>query len=159
MFSNYDCWYPLAETAVEPHVELAFSFNHFAEQILIDSGLLLKTAIEGVALLILAYAIFKAIPNIILGGKKLNGKKMSRSNLLLLTRINLGAALALCLEFLLAADIAATVVAPSWDKLGQLAAITVIRTFLNYFLQNETKELEHERQSNIRTMDTKLLND
>jgi len=43
----------------------------------------------------------------------------------------------LALEFLLGADILRTAVAPSWQEIGQLAAIVVIRTFLNYFLQRE----------------------
>nr|WP_263858136.1 DUF1622 domain-containing protein [Waterburya agarophytonicola] len=82
---------------------------------------------------------------------------MNRQDTLLLVRIDLGTALSLSLEFLLAADIAATAVAPTWEKLGQLAAISAIRTFLNFFLQREIHELEHMRQSNIRTMDTQLL--
>ncbi|MCA1686343.1 MAG: DUF1622 domain-containing protein [Planctomycetia bacterium] len=52
-------------------------------------------------------------------------------------RLNLGRSLALALEFLLGADILRTAVAPSWREIGQLAAIVVIRTFLNYFLQRE----------------------
>lgn len=52
-------------------------------------------------------------------------------------RLNLGRSLALALEFLLGADILRTAVAPSWQQIGQLAAIVVIRTFLNYFLQRE----------------------
>jgi uncharacterized membrane protein len=42
--------------------------------------------------------------------------------------------LALALEFQLAADILSTAIAPSWDRIGKLAAIAVIRTALNYFL-------------------------
>lgn len=53
--------------------------------------------------------------------------------------------LMLALEFALAADIAETAVSPTWEELGQLAAIAAIRTFLNYFLEKdlaETRELE-----------------
>ncbi|MFC0253695.1 DUF1622 domain-containing protein [Massilia consociata] len=49
--------------------------------------------------------------------------------------------LTLALELQLAADILSTSVAPSWDQIGKLAAIAVIRTALNYFLN---KEMEHE---------------
>lgn len=49
--------------------------------------------------------------------------------------------LTLALELQLAADILSTSVAPTWDRIGKLAAIAVIRTALNYFL---TKEMEHE---------------
>ena len=50
--------------------------------------------------------------------------------------------LALALELQLAADILSTSIAPSWDQIGKLAAIAVIRTALNYFL---TVEMRKER--------------
>lgn len=49
--------------------------------------------------------------------------------------------LTLALELQLAADILSTSVAPTWDRIGKLAAIAVIRTALNYFL---SKELQAE---------------
>lgn len=52
-------------------------------------------------------------------------------------RLRLGRWLALALEFLLAADILRTAVAPTWTEIGQLAAIAVLRTALNFFLQRE----------------------
>ncbi len=52
-------------------------------------------------------------------------------------RLQLGRWLALALEFELAADILRTAVAPTWNEIGQLAAIVVLRTVLNYFLQKE----------------------
>jgi len=45
--------------------------------------------------------------------------------------------LVLGLEFMLAADIVRTAIAPSWTDIGQLASIAVIRTFLNYFLEHD----------------------
>lgn len=48
--------------------------------------------------------------------------------------------LTLALELQLAADILSTAVAPTWDRIGKLAAIAVIRTTLNYFLNKEIKE-------------------
>jgi uncharacterized membrane protein len=45
------------------------------------------------------------------------------------------------LTFQLAADIIQTAIAPSWDDVGRLAAIAVIRTFLNYFLERGLKEM------------------
>ena len=50
--------------------------------------------------------------------------------------------LALALEFQLAADVLGTAIAPSWEQIGQLGAIAVIRTFLNYFLEKEMKDEE-----------------
>jgi uncharacterized membrane protein len=52
-------------------------------------------------------------------------------------RLSLGRWLALALEFELAADILRTAVAPTWTEIGQLAAIVILRTALNYFLQRE----------------------
>ncbi|SDD34846.1 Uncharacterized membrane protein [Massilia sp. PDC64] len=48
--------------------------------------------------------------------------------------------LTLALELQLAADILSTSVAPTWDRIGKLAAIAVIRTALNYFLNREMKD-------------------
>ena len=49
--------------------------------------------------------------------------------------------LVLALEFELAADIIRTAISPSWNDIGQLGAIAVIRTFLNYFLERDIREL------------------
>jgi uncharacterized membrane protein len=45
--------------------------------------------------------------------------------------------LMLALEFELAADVLRSAISPSWDDIGQLAAIAVVRTFLNYFLEKD----------------------
>ncbi len=59
--------------------------------------------------------------------------------------ISLAMWLLLGLEFELAADIVRSIIAPSWQDIGQLAAIAAIRTFLNFFLsrdiENSTAEL------------------
>lgn len=57
-------------------------------------------------------------------------------------RIHFGSALTVALELLLAADILATAIAPTWDDIGKLAAIAVLRTALNYFLERELKNNE-----------------
>ena len=46
------------------------------------------------------------------------------------------------LTFQLAADILQTSVAPSWDELGKLAAVAVIRTALNYFLEHDLQNFD-----------------
>lgn len=49
------------------------------------------------------------------------------------------------LTFQLAADIVHTAIAPTWDDIGRLAAIAVIRTFLTFFLDRDmekTRELQ-----------------
>lgn len=47
------------------------------------------------------------------------------------------------LTFQLAADIVHTAIAPTWDEIGKLAAVAVIRTFLTYFLD---RDMEAERR-------------
>lgn len=46
----------------------------------------------------------------------------------------------LALEFALAADLIETVVAPSWEQIGQLGAIGAIRIALGYFLGKDIAE-------------------
>jgi uncharacterized membrane protein len=53
-----------------------------------------------------------------------------------------GVWLLLGLQFALAADIVRSVISPSWNDIGQLAAIALIRTFLNYFLERDLVEVE-----------------
>jgi uncharacterized membrane protein len=55
--------------------------------------------------------------------------------------VTLGAWLILGLEFQLAADVVKTVIAPTWMEIGELGAIAVIRTFLNYFLAKDVERL------------------
>src|SRR4026207_269367 len=45
------------------------------------------------------------------------------------------------LTFQLAADIIETSISTSWEAIGRLAAIAVIRTFLTYFLERDTAEI------------------
>jgi uncharacterized membrane protein len=61
-------------------------------------------------------------------------------------RLSLGRFLVVALELQLAADIIGTAIAPSWEQIGQLAAIALIRTFLNYFLNKEIETEEKEKK-------------
>lgn len=58
-------------------------------------------------------------------------------------RLGLGTYLALGLEFQLASDVLRTAVSPSFEQIGQLAAIAAIRTALNWFL---SREIDEERR-------------
>jgi len=52
------------------------------------------------------------------------------------------------LTFQLAADIIETSVSTSWQTIGRVGAIAVIRTFLNYFLERDVdKDLAVEREA------------
>ncbi len=46
------------------------------------------------------------------------------------------------LTFQLAADILETSISPTWDDIGRVGAIAVIRTFLNFFLERDIAEAE-----------------
>lgn len=62
-------------------------------------------------------------------------------------RLSFARYLTLALELQLAADILSTSVAPTWDRIGKLAAIAVIRTALNYFLSKELQAESASKQS------------
>jgi uncharacterized membrane protein len=67
-------------------------------------------------------------------------------------RLRLSRWLVLALEFQVAADILHTAVAPTWDEIGQLAAVIVLRTVLNFFLQ-----MEIERSASKKSPDTPVV--
>ena len=48
------------------------------------------------------------------------------------------------LTFQLGADIVMTSVAPSWEEIGRLGAVALIRTFLNFFLEHDLERAERE---------------
>jgi uncharacterized membrane protein len=48
--------------------------------------------------------------------------------------------LILALEFELAADVLETAISPTWNDVGQLAAIAGVRTVLNYFLEKDIEK-------------------
>lgn len=60
-------------------------------------------------------------------------------------RLHLGRWLAVALELELGADILRTAVAPTWTEIGQLGAIVVLRTALNFFLQQEIDKAKARR--------------
>jgi uncharacterized membrane protein len=56
-------------------------------------------------------------------------------------RIKLGSYLVLALEFFISGDIVKTIITPTWQSLGILGAIVVIRTVLSYFLTKDLKKI------------------
>lgn len=60
--------------------------------------------------------------------------------------------LTLALELQLAADILSTSVAPTWDRIGKLAAIAIIRTALNYFLSKEVQQEQQQERGRPRVV-------
>jgi uncharacterized membrane protein len=73
---------------------------------------------------------------------RLRGEEVPKERI----RLSLGRALALALEFQLGADILSTALNPSPTDIGVLAAIAILRTALNFFLQRELRE-EARRQA------------
>jgi uncharacterized membrane protein len=69
-------------------------------------------------------------------------------------RLSFGAWLASALEFQLGADILSTTISPTFQALGQLGAIALIRTFLNYFLNKEL-EIEAKIQAKLKEINSK----
>ena len=55
-------------------------------------------------------------------------------------RIKLGSYLVLGLEFFIAGDVIKTIIIPTWESLGMLGAIVIIRTILSYFLTKDLKK-------------------
>jgi uncharacterized membrane protein len=57
-------------------------------------------------------------------------------------RLDLGRNLALSLEFLVAKDVLDSIVEPTWDELGKLAATIALRTVIQLSLTRELREVE-----------------
>lgn len=98
--------------------------------------LYLSIGVEAAAALVIAVAVLEAVgwSVVVFLSKGISPQKNQAAENI---RLRLGRWLAVALEFELAADILRTAVAPSWNDIGQLAAIAVLRTGLNYFLQKE----------------------
>lgn len=97
----------------------------------------LRLAVEAVGALVIGIGVVLAIYQLISHFRDEQSTNFNR------VRLTLGKYLALALEFQVGADILSTAIAPSYEQIGKLGAIVVIRTLLNYFL---TKELETERR-------------
>lgn len=67
-------------------------------------------------------------------------------------RLRLGRILALGLEFTVARYILRTAVAPTRQDILNLGAIVLLRTLLNYFLENEIRQAEERRSNPEETM-------
>jgi uncharacterized membrane protein len=93
--------------------------------------------VEGVAVLLIGYgaaeAFIMAVPHFLHHVREAGWRKA--------LFVRFGAWLLLGLQFALAADIVRSVISPSWNDIGQLAAIAAIRTFLNFFLERDMDEL------------------
>lgn len=99
-------------------------------------------AIDGMALLIIAAGTIEAFVNGVRVLVSSSSSHVRRDVWLRYARW-----LVVGLTFQLAADIIESSISTSWEAIGRLAAIAVIRTFLNYFLEKdlaEVRERQHE---------------
>ncbi|QEL57495.1 DUF1622 domain-containing protein [Chromobacterium paludis] len=102
-------------------------------------ALWLKLGVEACGALIIGAGVLLAAGRCL--RQRLAGQRSDYNQL----RLTFARFLALALELQLAADILSTAVAPSWDQIGKLGAIAVLRTALNYFLAREIREAEGSR--------------
>ena len=96
---------------------------------------------ELATVLVVALGAGEALIGLAMGWNKISGQGIKR-----LVWVRFASWILLSLEFALAADIVRTAIAPTWDDIGQLAAIAAIRTFLNYFLERDLEAFMHERK-------------
>lgn len=64
-------------------------------------------------------------------------------------RIKLGSYLVLALEFFIAGDIIKTIITPTWESVGILGVIVVIRTILSYFLTKDLKDFSKQEEAAV----------
>jgi uncharacterized membrane protein len=110
------------------------------EQTIIVAAQWLKLGIETVGALIICLGVILAIYQLTAHFVREQSSNFNH------VRLTLGKYLVLALEFQVGADILSTAIAPSWEQIGKLGAIALIRTVLNYFLTRELIE-EQKREA------------
>ena len=104
------------------------------EEILANLVLWLKLVIEAIGAVIIGIGMLLAGLRFARGSFPPTARDFTDA------RLTLARFLAIALEFQLGANILSMAVAPSWDAIGKLGAIAVIRTALNFFLSREMQE-------------------
>ena len=82
-------------------------------------------------------AFFTFVKDSVLGGSAREAIRESR--------LEIGHSFSLGLGFLIGASIIKSTVAPTWNDIGQLAAIIAIRTVLNHFLMRDIEKFQKKR--------------
>jgi uncharacterized membrane protein len=108
------------------------------EQIAKQITLVISQAAEILSACIIGIAIIKLLVNYLTRIHPSN-MKISKEEI----RIHFGGSVSVALELLLGADVLATAIAPSWNDIGKLAAIAILRTALNYFLERELRNMQN----------------
>jgi uncharacterized membrane protein len=119
------------------------------EEVLKSATLFVAGVAEGAAGLVIAFAVIEAVAGAVYLFLPARWRNSTTHHLLEKedVRLRLGRWLAVALEFLLAADVLRTAVAPSWEEIGKLAAIATLRTLLNFFLQREIELANAHRRA------------
>lgn len=95
----------------------------------------IKIAIEAMAILVVTFASLGAFVRVVRIAIGAASEAYGHETYLRYLRWLIGG-----LTFLLAADIVHTSIAPTWEELGQIGAIAVIRTFLSFFAARDVRE-------------------
>jgi uncharacterized membrane protein len=134
MQEAFSTFFVQAESLRPPAPSTAFAHT---EDVVVAAVQWLKLGVELVGATIIALGIITA------GALLAKALVARRTADFTSIRLVLARYLALALEFQLGADILSTAIAPSWEQIGKLGAIAVIRTALNFFL---SKEMQEERR-------------
>ena len=95
--------------------------------------------IDAIALLVILLGTVEVLFKVVHASFKPLGEPLARQAWLRYTRW-----LVAGLTFQLAADIIETSISTNWQTIGRVAAIAVIRTFLNYFLERDVGQQQRE---------------
>jgi uncharacterized membrane protein len=118
------------------------------EELFAHSARVIGLLVEAAAVLVVAYGAVEAflrVVGVVITPGVTHGERKAIWR-------GFGMWLLLGLEFELAADIIGSVFSPSWQDVGKLGAIAVIRTFLNYFLETDLENAEEPREPSPRTV-------
>jgi uncharacterized membrane protein len=96
-------------------------------------------AIDAIALLVILVGTIEVSVTVARASFKPLGDRVAREAWLRYSRW-----LVAGLTFQLAADIIETSITTSWQTIGRVGAIAVIRTFLNYFLERDVEQQQRE---------------
>jgi len=108
------------------------------ESLLREIAYIVALLAESIAIVIIFLGIVKTLVYFI---RRPEANRL-KSEAITTMRTHLGGALSLSLEFLIGADVLKTAISPSWNEIGMLGAIVIIRTVLNYFLMQDLRVVQ-----------------
>lgn len=112
------------------------------EEIFVTYAGYIALALEATAVVIIGIGAAEAVFRLIVPKTKDPKRPMQNKKEVW---VGLGMWLLLGLEFELGADIIRSAISPTWVQLGQLGAIALIRTFLNYFLEKDIEKYTEKK--------------